>query len=108
MLFLQHLKTGLMSNSQLSLEYWRTLKRSRIGKLNPGMELNVIAGYLASVRIKVLPVSAEHAAEFALPEPSTKDPFDRMLLAVCSVENLKLMTIDRALALHPLSARLHQ
>jgi PIN domain nuclease of toxin-antitoxin system len=34
---------------------------------------------------------------------SISDPFDRMLLAKCQVEVLRLVTIDRALANHPLA-----
>ena len=35
----------------------------------------------------------------------TRDPFDRMLLAQCQVEGLRLLTIDRALVAHPLAAK---
>ena len=37
------------------------------------------------------------------PEPQTRDPFDRLLLAQCAVEGLRLVTRDRALAKHRLS-----
>ena len=39
------------------------------------------------------------------PEPPTRDPFDRLLLAQCAVDNLRLVTVDRALAGHPLAWR---
>ena len=41
----------------------------------------------------------------AEPEPQTRDPFDRLLLGQCQVENLRLVTLDRALAAHPLAWR---
>jgi PIN domain nuclease of toxin-antitoxin system len=36
----------------------------------------------------------------------TSDPFDRLLLAQCQVENLKLVTVDRALLGHPLALKI--
>jgi PIN domain nuclease of toxin-antitoxin system len=39
------------------------------------------------------------------PEPMTRDPFDRILLAATSGRGLRLVTIHRALVMHPLAAR---
>jgi PIN domain nuclease of toxin-antitoxin system len=39
------------------------------------------------------------------PDPKTRDPFDRMLLAQCEVEGFRLLTIDRALVSHPLTVQ---
>ena len=41
-------------------------------------------------------------AEFAT-KPKTRDPFDRLLLATCQVEGLRLVTLDRALSSHALA-----
>ena len=35
----------------------------------------------------------------------TRDPFDRLLLAQCSIEELRLVTVDRALTSHALTIR---
>lgn len=35
----------------------------------------------------------------------THDPFDRLLLAQCRVEGMRLVTRNRALAAHPLAWR---
>ncbi|MGF1549428.1 MAG: hypothetical protein ACFBQW_02680 [Sphingomonadaceae bacterium] len=35
----------------------------------------------------------------------TRDPFDRLLLAICQVERLRLLTTDQRLADHPLAWR---
>lgn len=53
--------------------------------------------------IAVLPIEARHATARLDSEPGTKDPFDRMLLARCQVEGLRLVTVHRALAGHPLA-----
>ena len=39
------------------------------------------------------------------PEPLTRDPFDRLLLAQCQIEGLRLVTIDRALVSHAMAAK---
>jgi len=53
----------------------------------------------------MLSVEAEHVIVATYPEPESRDPFDRLLLAQCQVENLKLLTLDRALLKHPLVLR---
>jgi PIN domain nuclease of toxin-antitoxin system len=82
---------------------WETAIKTRLGKLDPGMPLSDIAGYLEAVGLSILAVEARHALATADPEPPTRDPFDRLLLAQCQVEGLRLATIDRALLDHPLA-----
>ncbi|TXR48727.1 type II toxin-antitoxin system VapC family toxin [Phyllobacterium endophyticum] len=85
---------------------WETAIKTRLGKLDPGMPLELIAGYIEATGLSILPIQAGHVIAAADPEPSTRDPFDRLLLAQCSVENLVLATIDRALAGHPLAMKI--
>jgi PIN domain nuclease of toxin-antitoxin system len=61
-----------------------------------------LADLLPAHGCTVLPMTIDHALEVAHPEPATKDPFDRLLLAVCACEGMKLLTTDRALAGHRL------
>lgn len=84
---------------------WEIGIKVRLGKLDAGMEPSAIESFCAEVGISVLAISAAHATERVEPEPLTRDPFDRMLLAQCAAENLRLVTIDRALAEHPLAIR---
>lgn len=86
---------------------WEIAIKFRRGKLPLKTELGRLSDYLEASKIGVLPVSAEHAIAEALPVPRTRDPFDRLLLAVCQVEQLSLLTMDRALASHPLAWPLH-
>jgi PIN domain nuclease of toxin-antitoxin system len=85
---------------------WEIAIKTRLGKLAPRLPLDVIPDYLMASGLAFLPVDISHAITAADPEPDTRDPFDRLLLAQCQVENLQLVTIDRALAGHPLAARL--
>jgi PIN domain nuclease of toxin-antitoxin system len=84
---------------------WETAIKTRLGKLDPGMPLGDVAGYLEAVGLSILPIEAAHVIAAADPEPETRDPFDRLLLAQCQVENLKLVTVDRALRGHALALR---
>jgi PIN domain nuclease of toxin-antitoxin system len=84
---------------------WEIAIKHRLGKLKLTLELGVMPELLDSLGVKILPVEGRHALASVEPEPMTRDPFDRMLLAQCQVEGLRLVTIDRALASHPLAAR---
>ncbi|TWS94458.1 type II toxin-antitoxin system VapC family toxin [Reyranella sp. CPCC 100927] len=82
---------------------WETAIKTRLGKLDPGMPLQDIAGYVEALGLTLLPIHTSHVITAAEPERPTRDPFDRLLLAQCQVENLKLVTVDRALHDHPLA-----
>jgi PIN domain nuclease of toxin-antitoxin system len=81
---------------------WETAIKARLGKLDPGMPLEDIAGYLEAVGLSILPIEVRHVIVAADPAPETRDPFDRLLLAQCQADDLKLVTLDRALLNHPL------
>jgi PIN domain nuclease of toxin-antitoxin system len=82
---------------------WEITIKARLGKLDPGMPVEELADYLESAGFLLLDVTRHHAVASVDPEPPTRDPFDRMLLAQCGVEGLSLVTLDRALAVHPLA-----
>ncbi len=84
---------------------WEIAIKVRIGKLDLGMEVAEFEKYLINSGVGWLSITPAHAASMVLPEPDTNDPFDRMLLAQCKVEGLRLVTIDRALVNHPLALR---
>ena len=84
---------------------WEIAIKTRLGKLDPGMELDRLAAHFQATGISILPIDQQHAVACVEPEPMTRDPFDRMLLAQCAVENLRLVTVDRGLIEHPLAWR---
>ncbi len=84
---------------------WEIAIKTRLRKLDPGMPLDMIAGYLESIGVTILPIEIRHVITAVEPEPLTRDPFDRLLLAQCQIEDLRLVTIDRALVAHPLTAK---
>jgi PIN domain nuclease of toxin-antitoxin system len=84
---------------------WEIAIKNRLGKLDPGLSVEELPGYFETIGLTLLAVDHRHAVRRLDPEPATKDPFDRLLLAQCSVEGLRLVTMDRALSAHPLSWR---
>lgn len=85
---------------------WEAALKQRLGKLvlSGGPE-SLIEGLVAR-GAEILPISIAHAAHMLPDPPPTRDPFDRMLLAQCDVEGLRLLTADRALVEHRLSFRI--
>jgi PIN domain nuclease of toxin-antitoxin system len=93
--------TGFVSVATL----WEIAIKSRLGKLDTGMRLSDIPANLKSGRLEILGIDVAHVLHRLDPEPPTRDPFDRLLLAQCHVEGLSLVTVDRALVDHPLAFR---
>ena len=81
---------------------WEMSIKLGVGKLELDTSLTEFIAYLTDFNLTWLPVAIQHAANPARPEPFTRDPFDRMLLAQCAVEGMKLVTVDKLLTGHPL------
>ena len=81
---------------------WEIAIKLSTGRLKLHIERSNLGKWLEASGIPLLPMTIEHALEVAHPEPATKDPFDRLLLAVCVCEGLKLLTTERQLAGHRL------
>lgn len=80
-------------------------RKVRQGKLEMPAPLAKLEERLDRLGCTVLPITAAHAVSDVTPWPPTNDPFDRLLLAVCPVEGLRLLTRDRKLIDHPLAWR---
>ncbi len=84
---------------------WEMAIKHRLGKLHLAFSLPDLPDILAKIEIGLLNITTAHTLAAIGPEPITKDPFDRLLLGVCATEAMRLLTIDRALADHPLAWR---
>ena len=84
---------------------WEIAIKCRLSKLKLTHELGALPELLDGLGVRIVVIDERHALAELEPEPATRDPFDRMLLAQCQVEGLKLVTIDRTLAPHPLAAK---
>lgn len=84
---------------------WEIAIKARQGKLELAIPLSDFEERLDGVGCTLLSVTAGQAIADVDPWPDTNDPFDRLLLAVCRVEGLRLVTRDRKLVDHPLAWR---
>lgn len=84
---------------------WEIAVKVRLGRLPLESSLDDLPGALGNLNLSVLAIDEHHVLAELDDEPPTRDPFDRLLLAQCQVENLTLVTIDRALIDHPLAFR---
>jgi PIN domain nuclease of toxin-antitoxin system len=84
---------------------WEIAIKCRLGKLRLTPSLGALPELVLGLGLTIVAINERHAVASVEPEPATSDPFDRMLLAQCQVEGLKLVTIDRALVSHPLAAK---
>ncbi len=80
---------------------WEIAIKSRIGKLTLRFPVEALGDFVNRIGASLLIINEKHAVTAAYPEPETRDPFDRLLLAQCQIEDLKLVTLDRAIAAHP-------
>ena len=85
---------------------WEIAIKWRLGKLRLAPKLTALPELFRELGIQILPINEHHALAAVDPEPLTRDPFDRMLLAQCQIENLRLVTLDRSLLKHRLAARI--
>lgn len=81
---------------------WEIAIKFEKGKLHLAMPIHDIAPLLERINIALIPMTLDHAVAVATPLPDTKDPFDRLLLAVCAVEGRRLVTTDQRLEGHRL------
>jgi PIN domain nuclease of toxin-antitoxin system len=82
---------------------WEIAIKWRLKKLDLGRPPDQFPEMLERLGMSLLNIDAAHVLAFVDPEPKTRDPFDRLLLAQCKVEGLRLLTTDRVLIAHPLA-----
>jgi PIN domain nuclease of toxin-antitoxin system len=82
---------------------WETVIKWRLGKLALREDPVAYPALLAGFGITILPLTDRHVVTDYDPEPTTRDPFDRILLSICRADDLKLVTADGALTAHPLA-----
>ena len=86
---------------------WEIAIKIRLGKLEPGLAIDHLPKAIGAMGLSILPITATHSLAEVEPVPPTRDPFDRLLLAQCIVENRRLATVDHALTGHPFAAAFH-
>ena len=84
---------------------WEIAIKTRLSKLSLGVPVRQLPVSLSAFGYALLAIDERHAIEELIDKPATNDPFDRMLLAQCQVEDMRLVTTDRVLQQHPLAWR---
>ncbi len=98
--------SSIMFASVASL--WEIAIKVRLGKLPMNTHPSALPEALRQAEIGLIAIDHRHVLAELDPEPGTRDPFDRLLLAQCQVEGMRLVTLDRALVSHPLAWREEQ
>lgn len=81
---------------------WEIATKSRLGKLpHAGDIIDHLPSLLQKARFKVLAITMAHALTAGALTGSHRDPFDRMLIAQGQIEQLPIITSDRAFKNYP-------
>jgi len=80
---------------------WEIAIKASLRKLTLSRPLVEIEKAILAAGFRVLDVSVRHAAAVSEIELPHNDPFDRLLLAQCEVETLRLLSADSTLARIP-------
>jgi PIN domain nuclease of toxin-antitoxin system len=99
------IRSGEVAMSASVASLWEIAIKDRLGKLPMRTSPQSLPDALAAAGIGILPIDQRHVLAELDAEPATRDPFDRLLLAQCQVEGMRLVTIDRALVALPLAWR---
>jgi PIN domain nuclease of toxin-antitoxin system len=84
---------------------WEIAIKARLGKLECPVKIDELGPYLTIAGFRVLPITDRQVTCAIRPDVATRDPFDRLLVAVAQSEDMRLVTADRALADHPVTFR---
>ena len=76
------------------ISYWEVLLKSSKGKLDVGDPRAWWPDALDKLTATPLPLRPEHISEVYNLEPIHQDPFDRVLIAQATVEDMALVTTD--------------
>jgi PIN domain nuclease of toxin-antitoxin system len=82
---------------------WEASIKFRLGKLPVKTGVIEWPRLLEASDVPLLPIDSRHVLARVEPLPRTRDPFDHLLLGVCFAENLRLLTRDHDLIVHPLA-----
>lgn len=81
-----------------SASVWELAIKVRLGKHRLAYPLERLEEAIEAAGFRSLPVKIRHALATARVETPHADPFDRLLLAQCQAETLRLLTADKQLA----------
>ena len=84
---------------------WEIAIKVVIGKHQLGFSVRELPDAISEVGLRALDVRPRHASAIAAVNVPHADPFDRLLVAQCEVETLRLLTADAVLGELPMALR---
>ena len=81
---------------------WEIAIKWRLGKLRLTAGLDALPKLVSGLGVRSVPIDERHALTAVDPEPATRDPFDRILIAQAIAEGLPLLSSDRQVAAYPI------
>lgn len=88
-----------------SASAWEIAIKVVLGKYDLGWPLVRLEDAVVDAGFRTLDVTLRHAAMIESIEVPHADPFDRLLVAQCEVETLRLLTADTILGALPVAVR---
>lgn len=86
------------------ISVWEMKLKHEAGKLPLKNAPETIAhAFVRGAEQRLLPLTLLHVTARVPDPPTTKDPFDRLLLAQCEAEGMRLLTVDKDLRGHRLA-----
>ena len=86
-----------------SASVWEIAIKVLLGKYAFRQPLAALEDAIEEAGLRTVDVTIRHAAALGRVEVPHADPFDRLLLAQCEVETLRLLTADKVLAKLPVA-----
>ena len=86
-----------------SASVWEIAIKIMLGKYELGQPLDRLEEAIEDAGFRTLDVTVRHAAAIESVVVAHADPFDRLLLAQCEVETLRLLTADKTLVKLPVA-----
>jgi PIN domain nuclease of toxin-antitoxin system len=80
---------------------WEIAIKINLGKLSIKFSFEKFASFLSDNDIEVLPIAFDHLTQLSSLEHHHRDPFDRIIIAQCMVENLTILTKDQYFPNYP-------
>lgn len=88
-----------------SASVWEIAIKAMLGKVQLGRPLAALEEAIERAGFHTLDVTVRHATAIERVAVAHRDPFDRLLLAQCEVETLRLLTADKLLAVLPIAVK---
>ena len=86
---------------------WEVTIKARLGKLKlPAPPAQCVPAFMAKQGLRPLPITHTHALKVYDLPAHHNDPFDRLIIAQAILEQMTILTADRAFASYPVSGPL--